>query len=499
MKIGGVIWRNYRQIWTRLSQLDNGHHKRVVFSQHVANRCDDAGSTLSYPKLTPQQVSSILRNNENTFELKRGKSVRSFDTNQLASNDPIEDRRSEARLTQTDGLMFGVFDGHAGCACAQAVSERLFEYIAVSLLPPHLLDEFNHALKDRLPSVNTWLLNWYRHDNDYFNTSMASLYRSNLHRYVTEMLSTSCMEDDHEFVMWDALTSAFVRLDQDISTEAMPGANGLVINPEMIDIAFSGTVACVAHIDGPHLHIANSGDSMAVLGSYDEDQNRWHATELSKEHNAQNLTEVKRIKDNHPSSESNFVIKNDRLLGQLAPLRAFGDVRYKWQHADLKKLTMAMNTPYAQNFIPPNYYTPPYLTVSPEIKYHRLRSQDKFLILATDGLWDMLSPDMVIRLVGQHMTGKQTYDPYVPNKGVKLKDINSVLLKRKSGIENRAIDKNSATHLIRNALGTSEFGVQHNKLSLMLSIPQDIVRLYRDDITVTVIFFDQDFLRTCPA
>lgn len=60
-------------------------------------------------------------------------------------------------------------------------------------------------------------------------------------------------------------------------------------------------------------------------------------------------------------------------------------------------------------------------------------------------------------------------------------------------------DKNAATHLIRNALGGTEYGIEHSKISHILSLPQDIVRLFRDDITLTVIYFDQDYLRNCPA
>lgn len=42
-----------------------------------------------------------------------------FESNQLPANAPIEDRRSAATCLQTRGMLLGVFDGHAGCACAQ--------------------------------------------------------------------------------------------------------------------------------------------------------------------------------------------------------------------------------------------------------------------------------------------------------------------------------------------------------------------------------------------
>lgn len=53
------------------------------------------------------------------FDGKNVSSVMGFESNQLPANAPIEDRRSAATCLQTRGMLLGVFDGHAGCACAQ--------------------------------------------------------------------------------------------------------------------------------------------------------------------------------------------------------------------------------------------------------------------------------------------------------------------------------------------------------------------------------------------
>lgn len=67
--------------------------------------------------------------------------------------------------------------------------------------------------------------------------------------------------------MHKALEKAFLRLDDDLSNEALPDEDGNV-NMKTLSVAMSGSVGCVAHIDGPHLHIANVGDCNAVLGMY---------------------------------------------------------------------------------------------------------------------------------------------------------------------------------------------------------------------------------------
>ena len=64
-------------------------------------------------------------------------------------------------------------------------------------------------------------------------------------------------------------------------------------------------------------------------------------------------------------------------------------------------------------------------------------------------------------------------------------------MERKSGLSYKTEDNNVATHLIRHALGG-----EHRKVSEMLTLPKDIVRYYRDDITIIVIFFDEEYLRS---
>ena len=187
----------------------------------------------------------------------------------------------------------------------------------------------------------------------------------------------------------------------------------------------------------------------------------------------------------------------ERLLGQLAPLRAIGDFRYKWPRDVLSSVVIKH---FGEQFIPPNYYTPPYLSARPDVVYHRLTPRDKFLVLASDGLWDIVSPLQVVRLVGEHMSGKVTLSPLkLPRRNMALGEINDMLLQRKEGLRTKPKDTNAATHLMRNALGGTEYGVDHGKLSQMLSLPEDVVRVFRDDITITVVYFDSEFLRHCPA
>ncbi|KAJ8877441.1 hypothetical protein PR048_021896 [Dryococelus australis] len=317
------------------------------------------------------------------------------------------------------------------------------------------------------------------------------MYERNFRTFVKEL---SEKKAQREFHMKDAMEQAFLRLDNDISREVMPEEDGKV-DPKTLSVAMSGAVSCVAHVDGPHLHVATVGDCQSVLGVL-TDVNTWTAKKLSVEHNADNQSEVSRILSEHPPNERDTVIKMDRLLGQLAPFRALGDHRYKWNKSKMEEVAVPH---LGEKIVPPNYHTPPYLTACPEVMHHHLTPRDKFLVIASDGLWDLVSPLQVVRLVGEHMSGKVTLSPFrMPRKNMRIADINKLLLQRKEGLEKKPIDTNAATHLLRNALGGTEYGIDHGKLSHILSIPDELVRLFRDDITITVVYFDSEYLRHCP-
>lgn len=45
--------------------------------------------------------------------------------------------------------------------------------------------------------------------------------------------------------------------------------------------------------------------------------------------------------------------------------------------------------------VPEFYKSPPYLTCKPQVVHHRLTPKDKFLVIGSDGLWDMMTPMQV--------------------------------------------------------------------------------------------------------
>ncbi|CAF3332441.1 unnamed protein product [Rotaria socialis] len=462
-------------------------------------------------RLSSQEASGILRAHEASIDLEANCPVKYYEVNYLGANNPPEDRQAQARIHSVDSNMylFGVFDGHGGPWCSDAVGQRLFEYISVTLHSPNDLGRImkeakrlvsthqshihNHAHdKTTLNAITSLLLHsYYNPYKDTRNSKIKEMHQMNLLKHI-EDLYTNFDHENTDIVA--ALESAFVKLDRDICAEAIP-IETQHVDEDLLQICTAGSCACVALVKDDDLYVANCGDARAILGTVDDEGNP-AVIDLSHDHNIRNQAEVKRVVREHPSNEANSIIRSDRLLGLLMPFRAFGDIRFKWPANYLREYLQ----PYYKkgDAIPQFYLTPPYLTVRPEIRKHKLTKKDKFIVLATDGVWDLLSSEKVVQLIFNHQKGIQSFDRFVLHKTgntttLKLKDINELLLARQQAIKNQPIDQNSATHLIRQALAYTSKGQFDSKLlSDVLTFPNP--RSIRDDMTITVVYFDQDYI-----
>lgn len=163
---------------------------------------------------------------------------------------------------------------------------------------------------------------------------------------------------------------------------------------------------------------------------------------------------------------------------------------------------------------PPLFKTPPYVTARPVVTHRKFtfpssnpsptstESQKplRFLVLATDGLWDQLSNTEVVSLVAGHLTGlkgvvpKSTLPSLIPttigeSSGIDGKSTSTQERKEQAAQQGSWAfkDENLSAHLIRNAFG----GGDETGLRRILSIPAPYSRRYRDDVTVTVVWWEE--------
>ncbi|TKY89217.1 hypothetical protein EX895_001748 [Sporisorium graminicola] len=551
--------------------------------------------------LTNAEVDRRLTENQRSTRVDRPQGaclVARYDTNSVASNDPIEDKRAEVIVERDRGIgdsrpsssstspavsptpntatgsangdlcFFAVMDGHAGFHTSTLLSQKLIAFVALEL--------------DKV----------FREAGEYAEIAKAkSAMPSKLWRALvgggpaasSTTGSSSGLDGDPEVVK-RAIAKAFRGLDKEIvntpvellkeyelslastssSSVSPEGGAGNTrslsslahsIFPSSINATFtatqksayesilpamSGSCALLTYIDSARqdVYVACTGDSRAVAGYWDEDSGKWEVEALSVDQTGRNPDEVRRMRSEHPPSESENVIQRGRVLGGLEPTRAFGDARYKWDRELQGRLYDAF-LPGGRSSTrgpPRGLETPPYVTATPAVEWRRVGETSsspnrelRFIIMATDGLWDMMSNEEAVSLVAGHLAGikgtirsselqRHTFQPIdklhslpsttsVPSPSTETAAAASTSVRAASSDEQRELavskqhplskgpetlrtfqfqDENLSTHLIRNALG----GANQQRVAGLLAIPAPESRRYRDDITVNVILFN---------
>jgi pyruvate dehydrogenase phosphatase len=340
------------------------------------------------------------------------------------------------RTSEKDWLALGVFDGHCGSQTSEAVSKSILPYVYSSLRK--LTRSANDALVDQ------------------------------------------AIKDG--FV---ALDDVFMRqIEQTMDSNASFAEKVLRLTP-----GSNGSCALLALFDSSTrtLRVACTGDSRAVLG-YQTADGKWETVPLSVDQNVKNVAEIERVHREHPGED--FLINGGYYMG-LEPTRVFGDGRQKWPLELFNEAGRRFNAnSWGEKYprTPEKYKTPPYHTARPEVTTRRLeKGRPAFLILASDGLWDTMSSEQGVGLVGRWVDWVKAGQP--PQKELPafgkfdLSEEDALqFVEKKTTVQ----DDNVAVHLIRNALG----GAHHDMISGLLSFKPRFSQKVRDDMTAQVAFFD---------
>lgn len=173
-------------------------------------------------------------------------------------------------------------------------------------------------------------------------------------KYLPNYLSQSLTRLDHVSAVKDAL----VRLDASAKAQFNGPDGG------------GGTTACIVMVLPDKIITANVGDSRAILFS------RGMTHDLSKDHKPSDASELDRIMRN-----GGFVTQPHqtdgvhRVMGRLSLSRALGD----W---DLR----------------------PYVSAASDVTLHERSPHDAFVVIASDGIWDVMSSDEVATHIDDVLT-----------------------------------------------------------------------------------------------
>ena len=157
--------------------------------------------------------------------------------------------------------------------------------------------------------------------------------------------------------------------------------NNMLVDNENINSLFSGST-CVSVIFTPErLIVPNIGDSRAVMGRYNKSKGKYEAIELSRDHKPTEKDEAQRIYENDGRiqpfiEDGEFVgpqrvwIKEEEVPG-LAMTRSFGD-----------RVAATVG-----------------VMSEPEIKEFDFTEDDKYMIIASDGIWEFISSQECIDII----------------------------------------------------------------------------------------------------
>ncbi|XP_073131566.1 probable protein phosphatase 2C 8 [Henckelia pumila] len=163
-------------------------------------------------------------------------------------------------------------------------------------------------------------------------------------------------DNNNNVIDWEKVMAAgFEKMDEEV-------------NKAGEEVATTGSTAVVAVVGEEELVVANCGDSRAVLSRGGV------AIQLSDDHKPNRPDELERI-ENSGGRVINW--NGQRILGVLATSRSIGDE-----------------------------YLKPYVIFEPEVRIARRTDLDEVLILASDGLWDVVSNDLACQVARRCLKGE---------------------------------------------------------------------------------------------
>ncbi|PON59133.1 Protein phosphatase [Parasponia andersonii] len=256
--------------------------------------------------------------------------------------------------SRTDTVFCGVFDGHG--PYGHMVAKRVRDSLPLKL-SAHW--EVNITSADVLKEISLNTAESMNSDDTTFASAdeepRTSIDMGEAEKRTAEIFQT----------LKESFLKAFKVMDRELRMQAS------------IDCFCSGTTAVTLVKQGRDIVIANVGDSRAVLGTRDKD-NSLIALQLTVDLKPNLPVEAERIRKcrgrvfalrDEPEVARVWLPNNDS--PGLAMARAFGDFCLK----DFGLISV------------------------PEISYRKISEKDEFIVLATDGIWDVLTNKEVVDIV----------------------------------------------------------------------------------------------------
>lgn len=340
------------------------------------------------------------------------------------------------------------------------------------------------------------------------NNAVLDGLTTNLHEYVkpnsetefTDVETSPYPTEPYEEAVNRIIKSYFVAIDtaftEDPLKEALSsGKKADAIRPQSVALSGCSAILSLYDSSAKQLRIALTGDSRALLGRPLKNKDG------SKSYEVHVLTADQTIQ---PSSPHASVIAQAKLPHPVS--RAFGVASLKWG----REIQQRLHEEYLGDrpFLPTTTAEPPYITAEPVITSISIKPGD-FLVLGSAGLWKSLTNEEIVGLLGvwvdrgminadtnvvERLSSSELLNPRdLPVAGRSAKvvkgdsDDGTTMYRRwRTKKQFVCVDHNAGLHLARNALGGSD----QDLTAALLSMSPPRAALFRDNISATVVFFD---------
>ncbi|GMG17886.1 unnamed protein product [Phytophthora fragariaefolia] len=190
---------------------------------------------------------------------------------------------------------------------------------------------------------------------------VAEYLAANLHENVFTHLRKPTNEPESarslqspDLVLSDAVRTAFAATDEEIFKQQLP----------------SGSTAVSVVVRGNTALVSSVGDSQVVLST------NGRAKDMCIAHTPDLSSERDRI------LAAKGQISKGRIYGMLGVSRAFGDIDFKTARGEFK-----------------SRFNGDLVSATPDVVAHEIKSQDEFMVLGCDGLYDVMEPQDVVNFV----------------------------------------------------------------------------------------------------
>ena len=269
--------------------------------------------------------------------------------------------------------LFGVCDGHG-------IQGHYISSYARNIIPSYLnYIEIDNCISKKNKSIDSLLSSLY---NKSENSSVKDIH---IIKYFYDKFNLNILNIND----FSIVKNNFNEISKIIKESFNKTDLDLLKSKNTFDTERSGSTVCLLLLYNKTLICANLGDSRAILCSCNS-KNEWKASQLTKDHKPMDQEEYSRIISS--GGTVSRMINVDKDNEEVGPYRVWGKTQIKGPGLAMSR---SLGDGMAKKLG---------VLGEPDIYEYTLNEDDKFIIVASDGIWEYLSNEDVMDIV------KEVYD-----------------------------------------------------------------------------------------